>query len=183
MNRRLILVSGLVIVIGLIIGGYPVAQDQGEGKPVSVQAGTPGSSLCATPVAELEGTAGAKPGTPATMKPCPSPSGATPVVGTPQSGGSEPTGDLFEVEFQLVDFAFVPAEASISANTDEVFRFVNMGSAPHNFIIDDPEVYSGDLGPGETSEIVVNLPPATYEFHCTIPGHREAGMVGTLTVE
>jgi plastocyanin len=26
------------------------------------------------------------------------------------------------------------------------------------------------------------LPPGTYPFHCTIPGHATAGMVGTLTV-
>ena len=24
--------------------------------------------------------------------------------------------------------------------------------------------------------------PGTYEFYCTIPGHREAGMVGSLVV-
>lgn len=24
--------------------------------------------------------------------------------------------------------------------------------------------------------------PGTYEFYCTVPGHREAGMVGTLIV-
>lgn len=29
----------------------------------------------------------------------------------------------------------------------------------------------------------VDAPPGEYRFVCTIPGHVEVGMVGTLTVE
>jgi uncharacterized cupredoxin-like copper-binding protein len=34
-----------------------------------------------------------------------------------------------------------------------------------------------------SSSTVVNLKPGTYTFYCTVPGHREAGMEGTLTVK
>ena len=35
---------------------------------------------------------------------------------------------------------------------------------------------------GGTKTLVVNLKPGTYTFYCSVPGHRMAGMQGTLTV-
>jgi plastocyanin len=34
-----------------------------------------------------------------------------------------------------------------------------------------------------TSTVSANLKPGTYTFFCTVPGHRAAGMQGTLTVK
>ena len=92
-----------------------------------------------------------------------------------------PTGEGVQVE--MVDIAFVQTELTIPANTDVTLQFINSGVAVHNFKIDDPEVYSGDLANGQTSEVTVNLPAGTYTYYCTVPGHRDAGMLGTLTVE
>jgi plastocyanin len=38
------------------------------------------------------------------------------------------------------------------------------------------------VGQGEKSEVAVDLEPGEYEFYCSVPGHEDAGMKGTLTV-
>jgi plastocyanin len=35
---------------------------------------------------------------------------------------------------------------------------------------------------GKSDQLKVDLKPGNYTFYCDIPGHREAGMEGTLTV-
>ncbi len=36
---------------------------------------------------------------------------------------------------------------------------------------------------GGSKTLSVNLKPGTYTFYCSVPGHRQAGMEGTLTVQ
>jgi len=80
------------------------------------------------------------------------------------------------------DIYFEPKEITIPANTDVPFTLPNDGAAPHNFSIDELGI-DIDLPPGSTEETVINAPPGTYEYYCNVPGHKEAGMVGTLIVE
>jgi plastocyanin len=39
------------------------------------------------------------------------------------------------------------------------------------------------VGQGGTSTVSASLKPGTYTFYCSVPGHREGGMEGKLTVE
>jgi uncharacterized cupredoxin-like copper-binding protein len=36
---------------------------------------------------------------------------------------------------------------------------------------------------GATKTLSLDLKPGTYKYFCTVPGHRMAGMEGTLTVK
>ncbi len=86
------------------------------------------------------------------------------------------------VTVESVDIYFEPTEVTIPANTDVPFTLPNDGAAAHNFSIDELGI-SIDQAPGSTEETVINAPPGTYEYYCNVPGHKAAGMVGTLTVE
>lgn len=63
----------------------------------------------------------------------------------------------------------------------------NDATIAHDIALQDGTA-GAQLGKGATvsnggvSRVSVNLRPGTYTFYCTLPGHREAGMKGTLTV-
>ena len=81
----------------------------------------------------------------------------------------------------MVDDAFNPTTLAIAANTDVTITLTNKGIAPHNVSIDALKI-SVDVTPGATKTVTINAPAGTYEFYCNVPGHKAAGMVGTLTV-
>ena len=51
----------------------------------------------------------------------------------------------------------------------------------HDFTIDALDVQL-TAQPGKTAEATVTLKPGTYKSYCSIAGHRQSGMHGTLTV-
>jgi uncharacterized cupredoxin-like copper-binding protein len=53
----------------------------------------------------------------------------------------------------------------------------NAGSIVHTFVIDQPEFKLTDDDEGE-----IDLAAGEYEFYCDVPGHRDGGMEGVLTV-
>jgi heme/copper-type cytochrome/quinol oxidase subunit 2 len=71
---------------------------------------------------------------------------------------------------------------TIAANTDVQLTVQNGGVTPHNFSIDALGI-SVDVQPGDQAVVLINAEPGDYEFYCNVPGHKEGGMVGTLTVE
>ena len=105
---------------------------------------------------------------------------------TPAAGGAEQAaaggGAAEAVTVESYDIYFEPSELSLPADTDVPVSLPNVGAALHNFSIDELGI-SVDIAPGATEETVINAPAGTYEFYCNVPGHKPAGMVGTLTVE
>lgn len=83
------------------------------------------------------------------------------------------------------DIAFDPTAITIQASDLPVtITMENTGAAEHDFVIDALDI-SVHTNPGESVEIVIPAGTAAgeYQYYCSIPGHKEAGMVGTLTVQ
>jgi plastocyanin len=111
---------------------------------------------------------------------------ATPPGGTPPSaspGASPEAAPAGSPVIHTVDIAYEPKEFTIPANTDVTVTIENHGKLQHDFAIDEFDLVSDLLDAGASTTVVINAPAGTYEFHCTVAGHKEAGMVGTLTVQ
>jgi cytochrome c oxidase subunit II len=103
----------------------------------------------------------------------------TPAASPPPQGGQPPPGPI---EVDMEDIKFSTTEITIPANTDVTINLANKGAIVHNFNIDALNVHSGDYQPGQTGSVTINAAPGDYQYYCNIPGHKEAGMVGTLHV-
>jgi plastocyanin len=79
-------------------------------------------------------------------------------------------------------YKFADAEAPAGRLTIES---VNDQSTDHNIAVDGGGVdEKGDVvANGGTSSIQVDLKPGEYSFYCSVPGHREGGMEGKLTIK
>lgn len=82
------------------------------------------------------------------------------------------------------EFSFSPATLTAKRGVKVRLIFKNSGTVPHTWTIDELRVDTGRLSPGQSKTIeFVAERSATFTSYCTVPGHRERGMVGTLVVE
>jgi plastocyanin len=81
------------------------------------------------------------------------------------------------------DLAFDQTELHAAAG-EVTIELTNESGIPHNVEVEGNgvEEVSETITEGSTS-LTVNLEAGEYEFYCAVPGHREGGMEGTLTVE
>jgi len=169
------------------IDALNIKQDLQPGQTVQVKIDAPAGTYeyyCSVPghkQAGMVGTLTVKEG----VKP---PSQATPVpggslaAGSPTAGTQSAGGGAAETTINLEDIKFEPNSFSLPANTPTKGRLKNTGATLHNFSIEALRI-SQDVQPGQTLEIEINAPAGSYQYYCNVPGHKEAGMVGTLTVQ
>jgi plastocyanin len=117
-------------------------------------------------------------------------SAAPPAETTAESttgGGSEGGASVVAIEAaEGTDLAYNEQEVTAKAG-DVSIEFTNPQSLSHDVVVEDAS--GKELGRTEliaddkTTTTIAGLKPGKDTFYCSVPGHREAGMEGTLTVE
>ncbi len=85
------------------------------------------------------------------------------------------------VELALSEFALTPNSLQVPEGGSLVVT--NEGTMTHNLQISGTDLITADLAGGDTETLdLSSLAPGTYEILCHVPGHKEAGMTGSLVV-
>ncbi|HEX2755837.1 MAG TPA: cupredoxin domain-containing protein, partial [Candidatus Limnocylindrales bacterium] len=87
------------------------------------------------------------------------------------------------LEVHAHDVRFEPADLSVPAGRFVVLRFTNDDPVFHDWMIEGLANVDAGARPGQTQRLRFRIDtPGTYHIVCSVEGHAEAGMVGTLVV-
>jgi plastocyanin len=186
-QRAVMGVSGVLVLVTVAMA---VAVSGGEGKGESVKAvGTGTQATTAKPTSTTKaGETGGGTTTPATKVEPQSESGsATPTAttGTPapaSSPAAKPT-KLALAADPGGQLAYDTKTLTAKAGTVSIVM-ANMSPVEHNVTIADGNKVLGATPTfvGGSKTLTLTLKPGTYTFYCSVPGHKQAGMEGKLTV-
>ncbi len=111
---------------------------------------------------------------------CAGPSAAAPATGKPASSAQA-------VQVRATDMLkFEPATITVKRGAPVRLTLTSTGALEHDWVVDnlDGKRARVHAAPGASATVEFTAMAAgTYEFYCSIPGHREAGMKGTLVVQ
>jgi plastocyanin len=150
-------VLGVSVLLAFAVIGTAIGTVKGEKKEPAK-------------AAEVKGQSNPNPSPPAaTTTPAPNRQGASQLKLT-----ADPTGNL---KFNT---------SALSAKAGPVtITLTNPAPVPHNVTLQTPQGVKGGrtVAQGGTSTVSATLKPGKYVYYCSVPGHRQAGMQGTLTVK
>ncbi len=93
------------------------------------------------------------------------------------AGGGVP----LTIDVELGDLYVEPSSVDVPAGTELIVRVTNAGAMDHDLKLDG-ELGTEMLSPGDTEEVSLGVMEATTQAWCTVPGHKEAGMVLDINV-
>jgi len=112
---------------------------------------------------------------------------------TQEEGGGEKEAEGGTAGAATVDFEADPSGAlayttdSATADAGKVtVNFTNSSPVPHDVAIEDEAgetIAETEVLAEGSDSTTAELKPGEYTFYCSVPGHRQGGMEGTLTVK
>ena len=90
--------------------------------------------------------------------------------------------EVIELEVRSSGLRFLPAEIRVKAGSTVRVTYVN-GGGRHDWVLDEFDAATAIIGArqSETVEFVADK-VGEFEYYCSVPGHRQSGMVGRFIV-
>jgi nitrite reductase (NO-forming) len=110
--------------------------------------------------------------------PPPATEGGAAASATPNA---EPAAAGGAVEIKAFDLGFEPKDLTVPAAGTYTVTLNNTGTVAHDITFPGGETAVAE--PGASASVDVAVPAEGLEFICSIVGHKEAGMTGTIAVE
>lgn len=98
--------------------------------------------------------------------------GPTPASGDVRTGPA----DGEAVGIVTVDDEFEPSTLELEPGTDVTVEVTNQGERPHNLVIDEMDLSTGTLEPGDVATATFTVPDDAVAFHCSF----HPGMTGEI---
>lgn len=106
---------------------------------------------------------------------------ATRIASSKVSSQNAQSGEVLDtLEIKGIDIGFTPNFFNVDKAGVYAIKFVNTGSIVHDITFPDGVKITAQAG--ETAQANVTIGPEGVKFICSIPGHKDAGMVGTISV-
>jgi uncharacterized cupredoxin-like copper-binding protein len=105
---------------------------------------------------------------------------AVAVFGVEKSEAKAETTAGVTVNVQEKEYKITLSTATVKAGT-VTFDVRNVGKIPHNLTLPGGQ-HTQNIQPGRDQKLTATLKKGSYTLYCSIPGHRQLGMVAKLTV-
>lgn len=149
------LLAGLVILVGMAVAAFVLAQNTGrqkeieEGPQVSQEFPAPGNE-----------------GTPEM------------VVSTDSASPEK------EIVVSGDEYSFSPTSISLTQGETVKVTFKNTGGLPHNFVITELGISTKTIPGGQEDSVTFTVEKTgMYAFFCSVGNHRQLGMEGEVSIK
>lgn len=89
-------------------------------------------------------------------------------------------GILGELEIHMLDMSYEPVKLDVPREGRYRIKVTNTSQIPHDIFFDNG--VSLNVSPGETEITEIYIDEEGLAYHCSLPGHEQAGMKGKITV-